>query len=166
MALGGSTNAVLHLLAIAHEADVDLVLDDFHRIGAKVPLLGDLKPFGRYVMSDMDRVGGVPVVMRALLDAGLLHGDCLTVTGRTVAENLADVNPPDPDGEILQGDGRPDGRRRRHHDPRRLAGARGRGGQERRASRSRSSRARRGCSSASAPRWTRWRTARSRPATS
>ena len=102
MALGGSTNAVLHLLAIAHEADVDLEMEDFQRIGAKVPLLGDLKPFGRYVMSDMDRVGGVPVIMRALLDAGLLHGDCLTVTGRTVAENLAEVNPPDPDGTILR----------------------------------------------------------------
>jgi len=102
MALGGSTNAVLHLLAIAHEADVDLELEDFQRIGARVPLLGDLKPFGRFVMSDMDRVGGVPVVMRALLDAGLLHGDCLTVTGRTVAENLADVDPPDPDGRILR----------------------------------------------------------------
>ncbi len=102
MALGGSTNAVLHLLAIAHEADVDLEMEDFQRIGAKVPLLGDLKPFGRYVMSDMDRVGGVPVVMRALLDAGLLNGDCLTVTGRTVAENLAEVNPPDPDGTILR----------------------------------------------------------------
>ncbi len=102
MALGGSTNAVLHLLAIAHEADVDLEMEDFQRIGARVPLLGDLKPFGRYVMSDMDRVGGVPVVMRALLDAGLLHGDCLTVTGRTVAENLAEVNPPDPDGVILR----------------------------------------------------------------
>jgi dihydroxy-acid dehydratase len=102
MALGGSTNAVLHLLAIAHEAGVDLVMDDFHRIGARVPLLADLKPFGRYVMSDVDRVGGVPVVMRALLDAGLLHGDCLTVTGRTVAENLADVAPPDPDGTILR----------------------------------------------------------------
>jgi dihydroxy-acid dehydratase len=102
MALGGSTNAVLHLLAIAHEADVDLEMEDFQRIGAKVPLLGDLKPFGRYVMSDMDRVGGVPVIMRALLDAGLLHGDCLTVTGHTVAENLAEVNPPDPDGTILR----------------------------------------------------------------
>jgi dihydroxy-acid dehydratase len=102
MALGGSTNAVLHLLAIAHEADIDLEMEDFQRIGAKVPLLGDLKPFGRYVMSDMDRVGGVPVIMRALLDAGLLHGDCLTVTGRTVAENLAEVNPPDPDGTILR----------------------------------------------------------------
>ena len=102
MAFGGSTNAVLHLLAIAHEANVDLEIEDFHRIGSKVPLLGNLKPFGRYVMSDVDRVGGVPVVMRALLDAGLIHGDCLTVTGKTVAENLADIAPPDPDGEILR----------------------------------------------------------------
>ena len=102
MAFGGSTNAVLHLLAIAHEANVELHLEDFHRIGSKVPLLADVKPFGRYVMSDVDRVGGVPVVMRALLDAGLLHGDCLTVTGRTVAENLADIAPPDPDGDILR----------------------------------------------------------------
>ncbi len=101
MAFGGSTNAVLHLLAMAHEADVPLELEDFHRIGAKVPLLADLKPFGRYVMSDVDRVGGVPVVMKALLDAGLLHGDCLTVTGKTIAENLAGIAPPDPDGEIL-----------------------------------------------------------------
>ena len=102
MAFGGSTNAVLHLLAIAHEAKVDLHIEDFHRIGSKVPLLADVKPFGRYVMSDVDRVGGVPVVMRGLLDAGLLHGDCLTVTGKTVAENLADINPPDPDGTILK----------------------------------------------------------------
>ncbi len=102
MAFGGSTNAVLHLLAIAHEADVELHLEDFHRIGSKVPLLADVKPFGRFVMSDVDRVGGVPVVMRALLDAGLLHGDCLTVTGRTIAENLADISPPDPDGDILR----------------------------------------------------------------
>ncbi len=101
MAFGGSTNAVLHLLAIAHEADVELEMEDFHRIGSKVPLLADVKPFGRYVMSDVDRVGGVPVIMRALLDAGLMHGDCLTVTGRTMAENLADINPPDPDGDIL-----------------------------------------------------------------
>jgi len=101
MALGGSTNAVLHLLAIAHEAEVDLALDDFHRIGSKVPLLGDLKPFGRYVMSDMDKVGGVPVVLKALLDAGLLHGDVMTVTGKTMAENLAGINPPDVDGDIL-----------------------------------------------------------------
>ena len=102
MAFGGSTNAVLHLLAIAHEAKVDLHIEDFHRIGSKVPLLADVKPFGRYVMSDVDRVGGVPVVMRGLLDAGLLHGDCLTVTGKTVAENLADIDPPDPDGTILK----------------------------------------------------------------
>ncbi len=101
MAFGGSTNAVLHLLAIAHEARVDLHLDDFHRIGAKVPLLADVKPFGRYVMSDVDRVGGVPVVMKALLDAGLMHGDCLTVTGKTMAENLADIDSPDPDGDIV-----------------------------------------------------------------
>jgi dihydroxy-acid dehydratase len=101
MAVGGSTNAVLHLLAIAHEAEVDLSLDDFHRIGSRVPLLGDLKPFGRYVMSDMDKVGGVPVILKALLDAGLLHGDVMTVTGKTMAENLADINPPDVDGDIL-----------------------------------------------------------------
>ena len=107
MALGGSTNAVLHLLAIAHEARVDLTLDDFHRIGSKVPLLGDLKPFGRYVMSDMDKVGGIPVVLKALLDAGLLHGDCLTVTGKTMAENLAEIAPPDPDGEILHATSKP-----------------------------------------------------------
>jgi len=101
MALGGSTNAVLHLLAIAHEAGVPLEMEDFHRVGSKVPLLADLKPFGRYVMSDVDRVGGIPVVLRTLLDAGLLHGDCLTVTGKTMAENLAAINPPDPDGQIL-----------------------------------------------------------------
>ena len=107
MALGGSTNAVLHLLAIAHEADVDLEMDDFHRIGSKVPLLGDLKPFGRFVMSDMDKVGGVPVVLKALLDAGLLHGDVLTVTGKTMAENLAEIAPPDADGEILRATSNP-----------------------------------------------------------
>ena len=101
MALGGSTNAVLHLLAIANEAEVDLTMEDFHRIGSKVPLLGDLKPFGKYVMTDIDRVGGIPVVLRALLDAGLLHGDCLTVTGKTMAENLAELTPLDPDGEVL-----------------------------------------------------------------
>ncbi|MFC7619173.1 dihydroxy-acid dehydratase [Microlunatus sp. GCM10028923] len=102
MAFGGSTNAVLHLLAIANEAEVELSLDDFVRVGKKVPHLGDLKPFGRYVMNDVDRVGGVPVVMRALLDAGLLHGDCLTVTGKTMAENLAEINPPDIDGTIVR----------------------------------------------------------------
>jgi dihydroxy-acid dehydratase len=102
MAFGGSTNAVLHLLAIANEADVELTLDDFVRVGRRVPHLGDLKPFGRYVMTDVDRVGGVPVVMKALLDAGLLHGDCLTVTGKTMAENLADIAPPDVDGIIVR----------------------------------------------------------------
>jgi dihydroxy-acid dehydratase len=102
MALGGSTNAVLHLLAIAHEAEVDLTLEDFERVGSKVPLLGDLKPFGKYVMTDVDKVGGIPVILRALLDAGLLHGECLTVTGKTMAENLKDITPPDPDGEILK----------------------------------------------------------------
>ncbi len=101
MALGGSTNAVLHLLAMAHEADVELELEDFHRIGSRVPLLGDLKPFGKYVMNDVDRVGGVPVVMKALLDAGLVNGDCMTVTGNTVAENLEELAPVDPDGKIL-----------------------------------------------------------------
>ena len=102
MAFGGSTNAVLHLLAIAHEAEVKLSLDDFSRIGAKVPHLADVKPFGKHVMFDVDRIGGVPVVMKALLDAGLLHGDCLTVTGQTMAENLAHIAPPDPDGKVLR----------------------------------------------------------------
>ncbi|ORW84494.1 dihydroxy-acid dehydratase [Mycobacterium sp. IEC1808] len=102
MAFGGSTNAVLHLLAIAREADVELSLDDFSRIGSKVPHLADVKPFGRHVMSDVDHIGGVPVVMKALLDAGLLRGDCLTVTGKTVAENLAAIAPPDPDGKVLR----------------------------------------------------------------
>ena len=102
MALGGSTNAVLHLLAIANEARVELSLDDFNRIGDKVPHLADVKPFGRFVMTDIDRVGGVPVVMKALLDAGLMHGDVLTVTGKTMAENLAHIAPPDLDGEILR----------------------------------------------------------------
>ena len=102
MAFGGSTNAVLHLLAIAREAEVDLSIDDFNKIADKVPHLGDLKPFGRYVMNDVDRVGGVPVVMKALLDAGMLHGDVMTVTGKTMAENLAGINPPDPDGKIIR----------------------------------------------------------------
>ncbi|WP_346622193.1 dihydroxy-acid dehydratase [Blastococcus montanus] len=102
MALGGSTNAVLHLLAIANEAEVPLDLDDFRRIGATVPHLADVRPFGRHVMADVDRVGGIPVVMKTLLDAGLLHGGALTVTGRTVAENLAAIDPPDPDGRVLR----------------------------------------------------------------
>ncbi|MBX3092058.1 MAG: dihydroxy-acid dehydratase [Cryobacterium sp.] len=102
MAFGGSTNVVLHLLAIAREADVDLTLDDFNRIGDKTPHIGDLKPFGKYVMNDVDRHGGVPVVMKALLDAGLIHGDALTVTGKTVAENLAELDPLPLDGEVLR----------------------------------------------------------------
>ena len=101
MALGGSTNAVLHLLAIAAEAEVDLQLDDFNRIGARVPHVADTKPHGKYHMVDLDRVGGVPMVMKELLDAGLLHGDCLTVTGRTMAENLAALDPPAPDGAVV-----------------------------------------------------------------
>jgi len=102
MAFGGSTNAVLHLLAIAYEANVKLSLEDFSRIGSRVPHLADVKPFGRHVMSDVDHIGGVPVVMKALLDAGLLHGDCLTVTGQTLTENLAHIAPPDPDGKVLR----------------------------------------------------------------
>lgn len=102
MAFGGSTNAVLHLLAIAREADVELTLDDFRRIGARVPHLADVKPFGRHVMVDIDRVGGIPVVMKALLDAGLLHGDVLTVTGRTLAQNLEDLDVPPLDGTVLR----------------------------------------------------------------
>ncbi len=102
MAFGGSTNAVLHLLAIAYEAGVELTLEDFTRVGNKVPHLADVKPFGAYVMNDVDKIGGVPVVMKALLDAGLLHGDCLTVTGKTMAENLAHIAPPDPDGKVLR----------------------------------------------------------------
>ena len=101
MAFGGSTNAVLHLMAIANEAGVPLELDDFNRVGDKVPHLADVKPFGKHVMATVDQVGGVPVVMKALLDAGLLHGDCLTVTGRTIAENLTELAPPDLDGKIL-----------------------------------------------------------------
>ena len=102
MALGGSTNAVLHLLAIAREAEVDLTIDDFNRIGDKVPHLGDLKPFGRFVMNDVDKIGGIPVVMKALLDAGLMHGDCLTVTGKTMRENLEALAPAGLDGEVLR----------------------------------------------------------------
>lgn len=107
MALGGSTNAVLHLLAIAREAEVDLTLDDFNRVADRVPHLGDLKPFGQFVMADVDRVGGVPVVMKALLDAGLINGEVLTVTGKTMAENLEGINPPDPDGKIIRAIGNP-----------------------------------------------------------
>ncbi|WEV77256.1 dihydroxy-acid dehydratase [Janibacter cremeus] len=101
MSLGGSTNAVLHLLAIANEAGVPLTLDHFDEIAGRTPVLADVKPFGRHVMRDVDHVGGIPVVMRVLLDAGLLHGDAMTVTGRTVAENLAHLDPPLPDGSVL-----------------------------------------------------------------
>jgi len=102
MALAGSTNAVLHLLAIAHEAGVELELDDCDRISRAVPHLVDVRPAGRFVMQDLDRVGGVPVVMKELLDAGLLNGDAMTVTGTTIAENLAEVAPPAPDGTVVR----------------------------------------------------------------
>jgi len=101
IALGGSTNAVLHLLAMAHTAGVDLELDDFSRIGAKVPVLADLKPSGKYLMSELIAIGGIQPLMKTLLDAGLLHGDCLTVTGKTMAENLADVQPYPADQDIV-----------------------------------------------------------------
>jgi dihydroxy-acid dehydratase len=100
-ALGGSTNAILHLLAIANEAEVDLNLDDFNRIAAKVPHIADTKPGGKYHMTDVHRIGGVPVVMKHLLDAGLMHGDVMTCTGKTMAENLAEINPPAPDGDVI-----------------------------------------------------------------
>jgi len=100
-ALGGSTNAVLHLLAIANEAGVALDLEDFNRIAAKVPHIADTKPGGKYHMTDIDRIGGVPVVLKHLLDAGLLHGDVMTCTGKTMAENLAEMNPPAPDGDVV-----------------------------------------------------------------
>ncbi len=103
MALGGSTNAVLHLLAIANEARVDLALDDFNAVAARVPHLADTKPHGKYHMTDLDRIGGVPVVLAELLEAGLVHGDALTVTGRTLAENLATLDPPRPDGAVVHG---------------------------------------------------------------
>lgn len=102
MALGGSTNAVLHLPAIAHEAGFVLDMADFQRISERVPLVADLKPFGEYVMFDLDQVGGVPVVMKMLLQEGLLNGDCLTVTGRSVAENLAALSIPEPDGKVVR----------------------------------------------------------------
>ncbi|WP_396642707.1 dihydroxy-acid dehydratase [Microbacterium sp.] len=101
MALGGSTNVVLHLLAIAHEAQVDLDLHDFNRIGDKTPHIGDMKPFGQYVMNDVDRHGGIPVIMKAMLDEGLLHGDALTVTGKTLAENMRDLDPDPIDGKVI-----------------------------------------------------------------
>jgi len=101
-ALGGSTNAVLHLLALANEAGVKLSLDDFNRIAARVPHIADTKPGGRYHMTDIDRIGGVPVVMKHLLDAGLFHGDVMTCTGKTMAENLAELRPPAPDNDVIR----------------------------------------------------------------
>jgi len=106
-ALGGSTNAVLHLLALANEAGVTLSLDDFNRIAAKVPHIADTKPGGKYHMTDIDRIGGVPVVLKHLLDEGLLHGDVLTCTGKTMAESLADLNPPAPDNDVVRTVGNP-----------------------------------------------------------
>jgi len=100
-ALGGSTNAVLHLLALANEAHVELDLEDFNRIAAKVPHIADTKPGGKYHMTDVDRIGGVPVVLKHLLDAGLLHGDVMTCSGKTMAESLAEINPPAPDGDVV-----------------------------------------------------------------
>ena len=102
MAMGGSTNSVLHLPAIAHEAGFELDLDDVQRISDRTPLIANLKPFGDHLMFDLDRVGGIPLVMKMLLDAGLLHGDCVTVTGRTVAENLAALRIPAPDGDVVR----------------------------------------------------------------
>src|SRR4051794_12334595 len=107
MAVGGSTNAVLHLLAIANEARVELHLDDFNEVGRRGPHIADMKPHGKYHMTDLDRIGGVAVVMRELLDAGLLDGDCLTVTGKTIAENLAALDPPAPDGDVVHRLGQP-----------------------------------------------------------
>jgi dihydroxy-acid dehydratase len=102
MALGGSTNAVLHLLAIAHEARVELELDDFNKVASRVPHLADMRPHGRFHMADLDRLGGVPVVLRLLLEEGLLHGDCITVSGRTIGEELAALDPPAVDGEVVR----------------------------------------------------------------
>jgi len=107
IALGGSTNAVLHLLAMAHAADVPLSLDDFDRIGRRVPMLADLKPSGRYTMAELVEIGGIQPLMKMLLDHGLLHGDCLTVTGKTLAENLADVAPYPADQDIIRPIDRP-----------------------------------------------------------
>ena len=166
MALGGSTNAVLHLLAIANEARVELELDDFNRVGARVAHVADMKPHGKYHMTDLDAVGGVPVVMRQLLEAGLLDGDCLTVTGRTVAENLADARSSGARrlgrASAVGSDPRP----RWDRDPARFARAqrqRREGGGNRLC---RSSTAPRVSSTARTPRWRRSSPARSSPATS
>ena len=131
-ALGGSTNAVLHLLAMANEAGVELHLDDFNRIAAKVPHIADMKPGGKFHMSDLDRVGGVPVVMKHLLEAGLLHGDVMTVTGKTMAENLAEIDPPPPDGVVVHPLDQPLHSEGGHQRPDRFVGAQGRRRQGRR----------------------------------
>lgn len=102
IALGGSTNAVLHLLAMAYASNIDITLDDFTRIGAHVPMLADLKPSGRYQMAELIEIGGIQPLMKILLDQGLLHGECLTVTGKTLAENLADVQPYPADQDIIR----------------------------------------------------------------
>ncbi|MDO8420244.1 MAG: dihydroxy-acid dehydratase [Rubrivivax sp.] len=102
MAIGGSTNAVLHFLAIAHAAEVEWTIDDFERVRRRVPVLCDLKPSGRYLAIDLHRAGGIPAVMKVLLDAGLLHGDCMTITGKTVAQNLADVPPLRADQDVIR----------------------------------------------------------------
>ena len=155
MAFGGSTNAVLHLLAMAHEAEVDLTIGDFQRIGDKVPHLADVKPFGAFVMKDIDHIGGIPVVMKTLLEADLLHGDCLTVTGKTVAENLDEMKPPHIDGRVIREMSHADPQDRRPDDPHRLARARGCRREVAPASTRTSSRGPPGSSTASAARWTR-----------
>ena len=108
IALGGSTNAVLHLLAMAHSAHIKLGIDDFTRIGKKVPVLADLRPSGKYGMSHLVRIGGLPPLMKMLLDEGLLHGDCLTVTGKTVAQNLKGVGPYPADQDVIRPFNKPD----------------------------------------------------------
>ena len=164
MALGGSTNAVLHLLAIANEARVELELDDFNRIGARVAHIADMKPHGKYHMADLDAVGGVGVVMHQLLEAGLLHGDCLTVTGKTVAENLADLAPPDSRRFGRAPALGSDPRAGRHRDPARLARSQGQRREGRRY-RPAAFRRDRACSTARTSRWSRSWPARSSPAT-
>ncbi len=144
VALGGSTNAVLHLLAIAQAARVKLHLDDFTRIGRRVPVLADLRPSGRYSMSELIAIGGIQPLMQTLLDAGLLHGDCLTVTGRSVAENLCGRETvPGGAGHNPAAD-RPDQEEQPHRRSLRQSRPRGRGGQDHRQGRSELRRARAG----------------------
>ena len=166
MALGGSTNVVLHLLAIAREAEVELNLHDFNRIGDKVPHVADMKPFGKYVMNDVDRHGGIPVIMKAMLDEGLLHGDALTVTGKTLAENLARPEPRPGRRHRHPLVRQPDPRDRRHHDPARLDGSRGRRREVGRLRRQRLRGPGARVRARARPPWTRSRPARSRRATS